>query len=532
MSVDIPPSIPAASPLATEAACPGWQMSRFWRWLAIVCVGFFLLWTIKPGQEWDGDAELYIQDALNILHGQTYASTNYIVNPTNAIHPAAYPPGLPMLLAPMIAFFGIAYVPIKVALTCCYIAMLAVVSSMASLFLAEAFILFLIVSLGLNPFVWHFKDTVMSEFPFMLFMYLGLFAFDRLDRAASEGASRPFLWIWAVTCAAAIAMAYEVRAIGMILFAAVAIMSIWRFERLRFFGPATLFLAMALSAIASRIYPADLGTYVSYFGAVSFAELGRIMLSIFHAGARYIVAFEKLIVGRGDWSMLPQTAVVSAIVYAVQFAVAAAVLILSARGIALSAKKRLTVYEVFLVSYVGAILIFPISTEAERYALPALPLLLLYFLYALQNWNPHPRGVLLTGGIIGGALVLLYIPQYAPYTSSEHYVSVDGPDAKELYEQIRKQVPADAVILCSKPSIIGLYGQRHATNPPLNPTPEAFWRFVEQTRTTWLVEMKRMPEYEKMSGTLPNLQDGLEEVFSNHQYVLYRISHEHIHGGN
>jgi hypothetical protein len=84
--------------------------------------------------------------------------------------------------------------------------------------------------------------------------------------------------------------------------------------------------------------------------------------------------------------------------------------------------------------------------------------------------------------------------------------------------------------LCQKPTIIALYGERHVTNPPNNLTPEQFWRAVDQTKATWLVELKtpllydKLSKYDRFSKIIPKLQAGfLDLEFSNRLFSLYRI---------
>ena len=62
-----------------------------------------LHWKLEPPAE-AGDYALYILHAENLLSGNSYGDTGYLFTPLNwAIGPPAYPPGLPLTIAPLLA---------------------------------------------------------------------------------------------------------------------------------------------------------------------------------------------------------------------------------------------------------------------------------------------------------------------------------------------------------------------------------------------------------------------------------------------
>ena len=100
--------------------------------LAAVLLLIFLLHydTIRPGLDWGDDFAIYLSHALNITRLHPYADTGYIVNPYFPSYaPQAYPPGFPLLLAPLLMLFPPAsympdLIPIKIFITLCLIASL------------------------------------------------------------------------------------------------------------------------------------------------------------------------------------------------------------------------------------------------------------------------------------------------------------------------------------------------------------------------------------------------------------------------
>src|SRR5262249_45087691 len=103
-------------------------------------------------------------------------------------------------------------------------------------------------------------------------------------------------------------------------------------------------------------------------------------------------------------------------------------------------------------------------------------------------------------------------------------IPLDGADATELFQQIQNNVPSDAVILCAKPTVIALHARRRTTPPPLDPTPDQFWRYIEQAKISWVVELKS-PVYgwNALEKVMPKVRSGLEPVFGNRFFELYRV---------
>lgn len=89
-----------------------------WLWQGFATIPFVLLailrWNVVP-QNIAGDYAQYILHAKALVEGHPYTSTGYIFSPQAPfVGPRAYPPGLPLTLAPLVAIFGTALGPMKV----------------------------------------------------------------------------------------------------------------------------------------------------------------------------------------------------------------------------------------------------------------------------------------------------------------------------------------------------------------------------------------------------------------------------------
>ena len=72
---------------------------------------------------------MYVLHAQNLLSGQAYDDTGYIHNAGSARFPVSYPPVFPLLLAPLVAIFGVVWTPLKLATIASFIAALALLAA-------------------------------------------------------------------------------------------------------------------------------------------------------------------------------------------------------------------------------------------------------------------------------------------------------------------------------------------------------------------------------------------------------------------
>src|SRR4051794_26067874 len=70
--------------------------------LLLLSIPLFFM-NIHEGHALGDDFAQYIKEAMNIAHGKPFYESNYIYNKYNTEYaPAQYPPGFPLMLAPVI----------------------------------------------------------------------------------------------------------------------------------------------------------------------------------------------------------------------------------------------------------------------------------------------------------------------------------------------------------------------------------------------------------------------------------------------
>src|SRR5579862_3062017 len=162
-----------------ETQIEGAPVRSLERWgdrLVLVVIGLmvvFYLATIRQGHDWGDDFAQYILHARNIVEGLPYDATGYIYNPSYpALGPKAYPPGFPLILAPIYRLVGFDLTALKITTFAFFFLALYVFYRMVRRELPAPQSMLLVVLLGLSPYFWDFKDQIVSDLPFLFFAVL------------------------------------------------------------------------------------------------------------------------------------------------------------------------------------------------------------------------------------------------------------------------------------------------------------------------------------------------------------------------
>jgi len=82
--------------------------------LLSILIAWWLVATLDPSLAWGGDNAMYLMLARNLAEGLPYNVTGYIQNPYSYLAPLTYPPGFPVVLAPLYAAVGLDIVAFKI----------------------------------------------------------------------------------------------------------------------------------------------------------------------------------------------------------------------------------------------------------------------------------------------------------------------------------------------------------------------------------------------------------------------------------
>lgn len=424
-----------------------------WAAAALAVLAALYLVLFRPGYSvmGGGDFALYLAHAKAIATLQPYGATGFVFNPANAImSPAAYPPGLPLLLAPLVAVFGIDLSAVRVVMLASLLAMLWGLHRLALPTLGPRWSAVLVLAAGLSPVILMRRDAIGSDLPFAAWCMLAL--------VGARG--RPAL------LAIGVAMAILTRSIGIVLAAAIALDLVFRPAPVRRRLLPALVAGTAVALVGMLWLRVDNATYAGYFERMTAAGLVRHFID---AGLAYALALVELF-GLSFGRMA-------------NFPVLMAGIVLIAAGLAARIRRGPDAVALFVVLYVAALIAYPVHMEPTRYALPVLPLLLLL---ALEFASPRL-------GRSGPAVALvvfavLYGTFYAQHNArAVAPLNADSPEFTELVAHMQA-TPPGTLFLARNPRIFALFAGRPAVSWAEDLTADSLRDTLARFRPAFVIE--------------------------------------------
>lgn len=464
-------------------------------------VGWYLAST-RQGHDWGDDFALYISHARNLAEGRPYAQTGYIYNPAYpSLSPRTYPPVLPLLLAPVYRCFGLNLFALKAELILLYGLFLVVFCAAFRKELPAGYVIAILLLLSLNPFLWDYKDRIMSEVPFFLFTYLALYL---LACAHDQGRSPRARTTAALLAGVALYLACGTRSIGVVLLPCVLIEG-WLRRRQPGRVVSYVLSTFVLGVLVQRmLLPFD-GSY-----------LDQVMLDP-SVLAGNVVWLAKAVGLYADNGRSLAGLVVSVLVVGG----------LGLTGFVARARRGITSCEIFAILYPLAIATWPSTGSSPRFLMPLAPLGLVYACYGLRHigeiWGPWWERV--PGTVLAVGVLAVYGLQYRHAELGAFRQGIGNTQSVALFDYVKSAVPPDAVLVFQKPRAMALLTGRRASAIHAAPDDADVWRYVEKIGATHVVVDQGL--FGSASTVLgPFAQRNakrLRPVFHNADFTVYEV---------
>lgn len=168
-------------------------------YLFLIAVLGFNLFTMPGQTDWGDDYAQYLSQAQAIvshhfdpLIQQTNVRQLYT---TTRIGPSYYPWGFPLLISPIIASFGVNLAALQMYLYLFYAAFLVVLWHLFKEKLEPGAACLLVALFSLNPFMFQFNRSILSDVPFLLFCTLLICLIQRFLLEKRYVFNRPFSYV-------------------------------------------------------------------------------------------------------------------------------------------------------------------------------------------------------------------------------------------------------------------------------------------------------------------------------------------------
>src|SRR5262245_6699308 len=476
------------------------RMARVLSFSVILAVGGFFSATIREGHGWGDDFSQYILHARNIAEGVSYQQTGYIYNPALAtLGPQTYPPVFPFLLSPIYKIWGLNLTAMKMGIVALFLLSLAAIFSAFRKYLPWPHLVALLAVIGFNPYIWQFKDNIVSDLPFLLLIYFGLFLINRVyetDRTDPPRTNDALL------ISLAIYLAYGARSIGLALLVCLLAYDLLKNRRPTAFAIKVAVITGTFVFVQSAFLHSD-SAYADHLGINPSGVIGRV--------SEYTSELSGLLAGESNKVF--------------RLSLVVAISGLAIVGYFTRVIRKITLFELFPVVYLFRLLILPMPTDS-RFLFPVIPLYLFYAFLGVRKVSRSRKAeslVLLTMLVV---ILAAYFAQYARLDYGPIREGVARSETRQLFDYIRNETSESDVLVFRKPRALALFTGRKASALHRDPDDQALWKYLRQIKTTYLVlGPKRLEpdDQEFLRNFIARNQDRLQETFTNADFQVYRI---------
>ncbi len=460
----------------------------------LVCVGvyvFFTLKTLHSGHNWGGDFALYISQADAIVNETTdrlAEKSNYSCEHSYyRMNPDVYPPGYPIMLSTAVAFYGVNLYALKWLNVCCYVLTLLFVFLFVRKHLGDIEGIIVSALLATLLAFIHFGNNLLADIPLMMWVWLAVWLYHSKAQKNSW-----FYFLLGVICG----IAHVTKSLSISLFLAFVVAEVNTYYLLakgRSVGDfllhkfMPLFLGFGLLyALVAWLYPYSGGGYGEQLATLSYHSI--------ISNIAYYSAIPKWILYHSNWFVfLTLPAFFGGLIYIYK-------------------KHVFDVYFIFI--HITLLVIWPFQ-EGLRFLFFLVPY---YFYFSFWGYQWLFKGIqkryqssflIYVKYAVWVIIVGYSLLQLQAYVNVvKHEVSeIDTPEAKGLFEFVKKHTNPDSQFVFFKPNVLRLFAQR-----------ESFYllerRAIEQSPAQWWIYKH---------GDLPADTAGLLPIYTNKDFTVLKL---------
>jgi 4-amino-4-deoxy-L-arabinose transferase-like glycosyltransferase len=434
-----------------------------------------------------GDNATYVNLAQSILTPGVGYSTTY--SPGPPVPQTMYPFGFPLLIAPVIALFGASVLALKFLLVLFSLGTVFIFALLAERLTGPVLRAALILALAVNPVLVEYSHWILAELPFLFFSLLTLYLLVRSEEAGRR--SQAFFWA-GILC---LAFTVHIRSIGVGFavagFVYYALRRSWK--RLALFT-VTVSLLLAPWMIRNRMVSPAENSYGGWLllknpyspeqGRIGFADLPR----------RVLTNLKIYTLGQMDRVVLSPPLLPQGGAAGVSIAFSLLVLV----GLFADLVRRRRFLDVYILVYLGVVLLWPEVWSDVRFIMPLIPFFLVYagdavgLPFELRGSSPvraaaAAAAAVLLIGFLGLASQLAAAPGNLRlldrYVRGDRYAGYP-PNWRTFFEAadwVKANTPDSAVVTVRKPGLFCLVTGRKVDGYPFTTNADSVLASVRRT---------------------------------------------------
>jgi len=248
----------------------------------------------------------------------------------------------------------------------------------------------------------------------------------------------------------------------------------------------------------------------SYFHQLSYINAASIYFNL--------VEYSRAMIGY--WS--------SGVGVEVQIVMAAITGSFAALGYVVLVRKELSVGDVFVLMYVGLILLWPFY-QGARFLLPTIPMFIMYMFSGVESLRlqrlPFHKDYFTV--VILCLVGFSYLASYSERSFSDLSHGVEKKESIEMFDFIGQHTIKDSIIIFRKPRVLALFTGRKSSAYHVTEEPDRLWRYIRKIGATHIVVKHRGKDFPNDVKTLSKLveqyREALDLAFENEEFRVYRI---------
>jgi hypothetical protein len=363
----------------------------------------------------------------------------------------------------------------------------------------------LLILVGFQPYLWNLRNDIISDLPFIMFLYLGLAFSEHIESRPLK--EKPSIWA-ALLMGLLMYLAYGTRNVGLAIIPAFIIYDVLKHRKLTRFAVIAAGLAALLGLIQAELLKAANGS----------DRMGLFDLRpswLIHNTINYFKA-ERVFLLNGYSNL-------------VSYGIFFIAILLTVLGAWYQLRRGVHLLDFFALMYFPLIIAYMVP-GLQRYLVPVLPLFFIYILSGLQAvMDALDRPKRLAAASL--ATVLIFFTYAGAYAKSERgpiHEGIDDADFLQACQYLREHAASTDVVIFRKPRVLALLTGLQGAVYNTTGSPEEIRVSVHQTHARYIVVASLShedfePDAKNLLPAMERYRDAVTEVYANPHYRIFAL---------